>query len=94
LPIIVTITDVEQSLGVSKLPSGTGQAQVNAVISCLDDWELRSKVRGLNVDTTASIMGHQSGACVLIEQAIGNDMLHSACRNHMLEIVLQKVLIL
>jgi hypothetical protein len=91
LPVIVTGTNVEQLLGVPKLASGTGQDQANAVVARLDEWGLRSKICGLCFDTTASNTGRHSGACVLIEQALGRNLLHFACRHHILEIVQEKV---
>lgn len=91
LPVIVTGTDVEQLLGVPKLGSGTGQEQANAVLACLKEWNLQSKVSGLCFDTTASNTGRYNGASILIEQNLGRDLLHLACRHHILEIVLEKV---
>jgi len=64
LPVIVTGTEIEHLLGVPKLASGTGQAQADIVITCLDDWNLREKVKGLCFDTTSSNTGHFNGACV------------------------------
>ena len=83
--------DVEQLLGVPKLASGTGQAQAGAVIECLDDWNLRSKIKGLCFDTTSSNTGRHSGACTLIEKALEQNVLYFACRHHVMEIVLEKV---
>lgn len=91
LPVIVTGKGVEQLLGVRKLPSGTGQAQASAVVSCLDEWKLKDKVKGLCFDTMASNTGRKNGACILIEQALGRDLLNFACRHHVLEIMLEKV---
>jgi len=92
LPVIVTgATEVEQLLGVPKLASGTGRAQADAVMSCLNEWNLQSKIKGLCFDTTASNTGHLSGACILIKKALEQKVLHFACRHHILEIVLEKV---
>jgi hypothetical protein len=91
LPVIVTGRHIEHLLAVPKLASGTGRAQADAVLACLDKWNLRHKVAGLCFNTTASNTGHHSGACVLIEQGLGRNLLHFACRHHVMEIVLQKV---
>lgn len=91
LPVIVTGTDVDSLLGVPKLISGTGQAQADAVVSCLNSWNLSQKVKALCFDTTASNTGRFNGACVLIQRALGQSLLHFACRHHVFEIVLQKV---
>lgn len=40
---------------------------------------------------TSSNTGRFSGACVLIQRALGQSLLHFACRHHVLEIILQKV---
>jgi hypothetical protein len=71
LPVIVTGRHIENLLAIPKLASGTDRAQADAVLACLDKWNLRHKVAGLCFDTTASNTGHHSGACVLIEQGLG-----------------------
>jgi hypothetical protein len=42
-------------------------------------------------DTTAANTGHRNGACVLLEQKLKKDLLHFACRHHILELVLASV---
>ena len=91
LPVIVTGVDIDQLLGVPKLKSGTGQAQADAVVACLEDWNVSTNVKGLCFDTTASNTGRINGACILIEWALGRSLLHFACRHHVLEIILEKV---
>ena len=91
LPVIVTGNQIEQLLGVPKLPSGTGEAQANAVLRCLDDWDISSRIKGMSFDTTASNTGRRNGACILIEQALNTDLLYLACRHHIFEIVAEKV---
>ena len=91
LPVIVTGTDTDQLLGVPKLTSGTGKAQAEAVITCLSEWNICDNVKGICFDTTASNTGCFNGACVLIERALGRNLLHFACRHHIMEIVLEKV---
>jgi hypothetical protein len=65
----------------------TGQAQADAMLTCLDKRNLRPKVTGLCFDTTASNTGHHSSARVLIELALGRNLLHLASRNHMMEVI-------
>ena len=91
LPVLVTGTDTEQLLGVPKLTSGTGKAQAAAALSCLNDWNICDNVKGICFDTTASNTGCFNGACILIERALGRNLLHFACRHHIMEIVLEKV---
>ena len=47
----------------------------------------------MSFDTTASNTGRRNGACVLIEQNMGKDLLHFACRHHMLELVVNAVFV-
>ncbi|KAG0721988.1 hypothetical protein GWK47_045317 [Chionoecetes opilio] len=41
-------------------------------------------------ETTASNTGSRSGACLLIEQQLGRDLLNVACRHHVLELIAAK----
>ena len=87
LPIIVTGNGVSQLLQVAKLPNSTGTEQSKAVVSTLNEWGLTERVVGMSFDTTASNTGRKAGACVLIEQQIGRNLLYLACRHHIHEIV-------
>ena len=44
----------------------------------------------MSFDTTASNTGGHSGACTLLEEALGHDLLFLACRHHVYEIVAEK----
>lgn len=48
----------------------------------------------MSFDTTASNTGAYNGACVLLEQKLGKELLHLACRHHIYELVLKGVFIL
>jgi hypothetical protein len=61
-----------------------------AVVDCLEDWGVKDRVVSLSFDTTSSNTGVISGACTLIEAALGRDLLHLACRHHILELVAEK----
>lgn len=88
LPILVSSTDGDvQLLAVPKIPAGTGSAQARAVFDALNEWGITSNVQGLCFDTTSSNTGRKNGACVLLQQLIGRDLLYLACRHHMLELV-------
>ena len=87
LPVLVSGGGMSKLLGVPKLPSGTGDAMAKAVIDCLDDWNIKARITALSFDTTSSNTGGKSGACTRIETMIGRDLLHLACRHHMMEIV-------
>ena len=90
LPVIVSepSTGTSKLLAVPKLGSGTGEAQAGAVVDSIADWKLTERVRGMCFDTTASNTGWRSGACVLIEQKLGTDLLYLACRHHIMEIII------
>ena len=92
LPVIVSGGGLSKLLGVPKLPSGTGQAMAKAVIDCLEDWCVKDRIQAMSFDTTSSNTGLKSGACTLLEQMVGRDLLHLACRHHIMEIVVAKVL--
>ena len=95
LPILVSgantdinIANTEKLLKNSKLTSGTGASQAEAVVKCLDDWHHRDQVVALSFDTTASNTGHRSGACTLIEDKLEKDILHFSCRHHIMELII------
>lgn len=89
--ILVTGGGEEKLLAVPKIARGTGKEQADACIKVLNDWKLTDKVHGLVFDTTASNTGLHKGACHIIEEALGRDMVWIACRHHILEIVLSSV---
>jgi hypothetical protein len=90
LPILVSSCGPEpvtQLLSVPKLASGTGAAEANAVFEALNKWKVVDSVVGLSFDTTSSNTGLKAGACVILEQLLRRDLLHLACRHHILELV-------
>ena len=91
LPILVSSCGPEpcstQLLAVPKLASGTGAAEANAVFEAVNRWKIANSIVGLSFDTTSSNTGHKSGACVILEQLLGRDLLHLACRHHILELI-------
>lgn len=88
LPILVSGSGTVQLLSVSKLPKGTGYEIAKAVVGALEDWGLAKRIRGMSFDTTASNTGGNTGACVLIEQQLQNNLLYFACRHHVFELFL------
>lgn len=91
LPIVITYDDKERLIAVPKLENSTGSEQAQAVWDAIVDWNLEDKVQILCCDTTASNTGRINGACVLLEQKIGREMLIFACRHHVYELVLKSV---
>ncbi|XP_060880027.1 uncharacterized protein LOC132951961 [Metopolophium dirhodum] len=93
LPIIVTGPNFEQLLGVPQIPSGTGLEMSSAIFDTLEKWSLLDKVQGFVFDTTSSNTGRLNGACALLEQRLGRDVLHLACRHHIFELILQAAIV-
>ena len=91
LPVLVSGYQVEQLLGVPKLPNGTGEATSNAIITMIQQWQMESQVKGMCFDTTASNTGRKNGACGEIETRLGKNLLYLACRHHVHEIVVGDV---
>jgi len=93
LPILVSGVGVDQLLAVPKLPSGSGEASATAVYEAALSWGICDRIKAMSFDTTAVNTGRLNGACVLLEQKMENELLWLACRHHMLEIVLEAVMI-
>ena len=88
LPVLISGFGAEQLLGVPKLSSGTGEVQAAAVVQCLKEWGIEDRVAALCFDTTASNTGLHQGACVLIERSLKKNLLHTACRHHIMELII------
>lgn len=88
IPILVSFKGLSKLLEVTKLSSGTGESQAEAVVNALRRWKLDHQVQALCFDTTASNTGRHKGACLLIEQKLGRDLLYFGCRHHIMEIIL------
>ncbi len=87
LPVLVTANGQAQLLAVPKLLSGTGEAQAKAIFSVLKDWSLEDKVQGMCFDTTSCNTGRHKGACILLQQLLGRNLLHIGCHHHVLELI-------
>jgi len=83
---MISIKRLENDAKNARLKQG-----VNAVLSTLDDWQLRAQVPGLVFDTQSSNTGLNMGACTLIERALGTDLVWIACRHHVFEVMLSDV---
>lgn len=91
LPILVSGEGVDQLLAVPMLPSGSGKATAAAVYEAALAWGVCDQIKAMSFDTTAVNTGRINGACVLVEQKMGKELLWLACRHHILEIVLAAV---
>jgi len=93
LPILVSGKSVDQLLAIPKLISGTGQSISLAVYETTSSWGLCDKIKCMSFDTTAVNTGLRNGACILLEQNMDKDMLWLACRHHIMEIMLEAVVV-
>ena len=57
----------------------------------LTDWGLGDLITATAFDTISSNTWKKNGACVLIEQKLGQRLLPLACRYHILELKVEKV---
>jgi len=91
LPILVSDKSVDQLLAIPKLISGTGRSISSAVYETTSSWGLLVKIKCMSFDTTAVNTGLRNGACILLEQ--DKDVLWLACRHHIMEIMLEAVVV-
>jgi hypothetical protein len=89
--VAVSGYEVNKILGIIKTSSGTGNAQATATSQLLTLWEVADDTVGMCFDTTASNTGAQKGACVLLEQQLGKQLLNFACRHHVHELIVSGV---
>ena len=89
--VAVSGYEVNKILGITKTSSGTGHAQATATSQLLSLWEVAEDTVGMCFDTTASNTGAHNGACVLLEQQLGKQMLYFACRHHVHELIVAGV---
>lgn len=87
LAVLVSGPEFERLLAVPKLSTGTAAAQADAILTCLDQWGVKDSIQALSFDTTATNTGERSGTCLLLEQNLGRELLHLACRHHILELL-------
>lgn len=88
VPIVITDGETEKILKVAGLPNGKGYTQADAIFETLTEWGLKDSVQALSCDTTASNLGHRSGAAALLEIKLDRDLLYLPCRHHIDEILL------
>ena len=94
LPVLVSGVGVDQLLGVPKLSSGTGEASASAVYEAAMAWNITNQVKCMCFDTTSVNTRPRNGACILLEQKMDKDMLWCPCCHHILEIMLEAVVML
>ena len=88
LPIRISNGEDEQLLGVPKLSDGSAESQANAIMTCLDDWGVTNRISALCFDTTATNTGQKAGTSLKLESKMGKNLLHFACRHHIMELII------
>ena len=89
--LVVSWKNNEMLLGAPNIPSGTGKDPANVCIELVYKWNIAQQVRGLVFDSTASNTRINTGACTLIEKALGRKLVWVACRHYIMEVVLSSV---
>lgn len=74
-------------LAVSKLSSGSGAAQFEAVKEQILLWDVRDNIRSFTFDTTSSNTGAHKGSCVRIEEWLARPLMWYGCRHHVGELL-------
>ena len=90
LPIIVSGEGVLKLLA-APITDGKAEPTANTISNVVKEWGLVERIAALCFDTTATNSGSKGGVCLRLQQIFGHDILHLACRHHVLEILLEAV---
>ena len=84
--------DKEQKLlGAPETESGTGKAEAAVVLRLLESWKIKEQVAAMVFDTTTSNSSGEVGACRHVEDWLESPILWAACRHHVLELHIGRV---
>ena len=78
-------------LAVPETPNGTGLAEANIVTELLASWNISKEVIAMVFYSTSSNTGADSGACKFVEEWCETPILWLACRHHIAELHISKV---
>ena len=87
----VTDESTRKLLGVPETRYGTGTAEADVVQSLLTEWNVKREICGMVFDTTSRNSGAEIGACKCLEDWLGTPILWLACRHHVQELHLKRV---
>ena len=90
LPILVSGEGVQKILA-APITDGRAEPTASTIHSVISEWAISDRIRALCFDTTATNTGSKGGVCLRLQQILGRDLLHLACRHHVLEILLAAV---
>lgn len=93
IAIVVTGLDTQKILAIARSDDGTGVVVSDTVYEHLEAWTILEPIVAMCTDTTAANTGCTNGACTLLEQLMGRNLVYFACRHHMFELVIGAVFI-
>lgn len=64
--ILVSGNENQQLISVPKLLSGMGKVITDAVVAAVQEWGIKSKIRAMCFNTTATNTGYKSGTYELV----------------------------
>ncbi|KAJ8684983.1 hypothetical protein QAD02_020776 [Eretmocerus hayati] len=91
MPVCFTDGPIHMLIGAPALEDGKGVTQAHEVVRAADAFGLRGKIKALCCDTTNSNLRARFGVALIIEQLLDSDLLYSACRHHVFELLLGAV---
>ena len=91
LPILVSSQGIVKIIAIPKLPNGKAETTAAAISNAITEWDLKESIVALCFDITVSKTGAKSGVCLRLEEFLGRQLLHFACRHHIMELVLEAV---
>ncbi|XP_044592001.1 uncharacterized protein LOC123270129 [Cotesia glomerata] len=89
IAVLLSVSGVDQLLGVPKADDETALKQASAVIDTLNQWEVAPYVKAMCFDTPPVNTGIYKGTCVLIKKELGRKLVWLPCRHHIMEIILR-----
>ena len=78
-------------LGAPETENGTGAAEAEVIKDLLTQWDIKKELCGMVFDTTSSNSGAEIGACRCLEDWLETPILWLACRHHIHELHLKRV---
>lgn len=91
IAILVSCNGTAKFLAAPKIQSGTGANIADVVHTTLLDWNISEKVVAASFDTTLTNTGPDNGACVLLNELLGRNLINLACRHHVYELLPKSV---
>ena len=87
----MTVDKMQKLLGIPEVKSGTGEAESRIVMETMATWSIKEQIVALVFDTTATNSSGEVGACYHLEFWVNRPILWTACRHHMYELHVGRV---